>query len=325
MAAVNDKIKAADYNAIYNKISPVLGVGSADTGWGQTVQSAAVTTSDSVTVNEYAALRYDVINAYTHLFNTVPSPAVSTQTIGAKIKYNLTDAPINYWNNLANTIVANKKNLAVAGQRRTVNHGTVNLTTTWDTELNCIITVGFTTAEAARFFFNSGGSFQFQSARTGGSGTNQNASWTTLLSTAGTRIFGGNTPGTGVSPLDGGNWFRMTQVRNQWSQVIASSPYALNEWRLWARALDVNDNSSGTSTVMEFYCQWVDNHIGLGGPAAAGDPSLGAGTYGPDAVDGTMSLTVQTVEPTGTLVPASAGNFNIETPTVTIGAINKVA
>lgn len=324
MAAVNDKIKVADYNAIYDKIAPVLGTGSADTGWGQTVQSNSVSVSNSVTVQEYAALRYDIINAYTHLFNTTPS-AVNTQTIGAKIKYNLTDAPINYWNTIANTIVANKKNLAVAGQRRTINHGTVNFTGNWNQELNCAITIGFTSAEQARHFFNSGGSIQFQSSRTGGAASNQNTSWTTLLSTAGTRIFGGNTPGTGVSPLDGFNWFRMTQTRQEWDTSIASSPYALNEWRLWSRALDVNDNSSGTSTVMEIYVEWIDNHVGLGGPAAEGDPSLGAGTFGPDAVDGTISLTVQTVEPTGTLVPASAGNFNIETPTVTIGAINKVA
>ena len=72
--AVNDIIYTADYNNIRNKVVPILGLSSGGTsGYGQTVQSVAVTESSKVTINEWANLRYDIINAYTHQNGSIPS------------------------------------------------------------------------------------------------------------------------------------------------------------------------------------------------------------------------------------------------------------
>lgn len=324
MAGVNTKILASDYNAIQADIEQILGTGSGQYGYGQTVFSSQVTTSDVVTVNEYAALRYDIINAYKHLFNATP-PNVDAKILGETIRYSNTDEPINYWANVTNSIETNRRNLAVAGQRSTTNHGTETFTGTWGAnstpQLYCNVTVEFLTSENARFFFNSGGSINFTSSRTGGSTTAQNTSWTSLLSTAGTRTFGGNTPGTGVNPNDGTNWFRMSNTPQEWSSVVASSPYALNEWNILANTGDgVSDNSSGSSRIINFDIYWLDNHVALGGPSATGSP-VQPGGFGPDAVDGTISLTVQTIEAAGVLDPVGSGNFEVETPTVTIGTI----
>ena len=331
MASVNAKIKKADYNAIQSDISNVLGTGAGQYGYGQPVLSSQVTESDVVTVNEYSALRYDIINAYTHLNNGPPSN-VDEQALGKSIRYSATDEPIDYWQSVATGIVTNARNLAVAGQRITVNHGTVTedwpgpYGTNWSDALYATVIVTWTSAENARHFFNAGGSIDITSSRAGGSSNNQNTSWTSLLSTAGTRRFGGNTPGTGVNPNDGSNYFRLSAARQNWSTVTASSPYALNTWEIDAKTLDVpvvTDNSAGVSRRIEFYVKWIDDHVALGGePDQPAGRKVGAGTFGPDVVDGTMSLTVITTEPSGVLQPSpGAGNFEVESPSVSIGAI----
>ena len=331
MAGVNQKIDKDDFNAIQADIEQILGIGSANYGYGQSVLSNQVTVSDTVTINEYAALRYDIINAYTHLNNSAPSN-VDDQQLGSTIKYNLVDAPINYWVSVVNSIEGNRLAPAVIGQRRTVNEGTVAETwpgplgTEWTDSLYAIVTVEFTNSEQARFFFNAGGSIDFTSSRTGGSTTQQNTTWSTMLSTAGTRSFGGNFPGTGLEPNDGTNYFRLSNVRQIWSTVTASSPYALNDWTINSRTIDspaVTDNSAGASKKIEFYILWNDDHEALGGPSATGSP-VQPGGFGPDAVDGTLSYTVVTTVPTGVLEPSGAGNFTIEAPTVTLGAITIV-
>lgn len=328
MAGVNQKIDKDDFNAIQEDIERILGIGSGNFGYGQSVLSSPVTVSDTVTINEYAALRYDIINAYRHLNNSAPAD-VDDQQLGSTIKYNLVDAPINYWASVVNSIELNRLAPAVVGQRRTVNHGTVQETwpgpygSEWTDALYATITVEFTNSEQARYFFNSGGSIDITSSRTGGSSTTQNTSWASLLSTAGTRSFGGNFPGTGVNPNNGSNYFRMSNIRQTWSSVTASSPYALNSWKIDSRTIDspaVNDNSAGLSKKFEFYVQWIDDHEPLGGPTATGTP-VRPGGFGPDAVDGTISLTVISTIASGTLEPVGAGNFTIQTPTVTIGAI----
>ena len=330
MAGINQIINKADYNSIQEVVERVLGTGSGISGYGQTVLSSPVTESDAVTVNEYAALRYDIINAYKHIFNSLPAD-VDAQTIGGKVRYDASPpnaAPVNYWISVANSIDAVKQTLAVAGQRVSINHGTQTFTSAWGSsgtpQLTSQVTVEWATSEQARHFFNAGGSLQFTSSRTGGSTNAQNTSWTNLLSSAGTRIFSGTTPGTGVTPADGSNWYRTSNVGQNWSSVTASSPYALNEWNITVQTNDspaVTSNSTGTSRKLIFFVTWNDNHFPLGGPASEGTPIQGSLGFGPDTVDGIMSLTVQTVKASGVLEPTGSGNFEVTTPTVTVGTI----
>jgi hypothetical protein len=70
---VNAKITQADYNSIRNKLDSVIGTGSASFGWGQTVVSSAVNESTPVAINEWGRLRFDIINAHTHIFGTTPT------------------------------------------------------------------------------------------------------------------------------------------------------------------------------------------------------------------------------------------------------------
>jgi hypothetical protein len=320
---VNDKILVTDYNNIRNKVVGVLGTGSGSSGYGQVVSSSAVSLSSRVTVNEYAALRNDIINAYRHIFGSTPSIVLPTE--GNLVRYDATGStpesatqPVVQYDRFADQLVANRFTVD-SSQVITESKGS-NSRSTWDggfwnNRLSCTITVTFTSANNARFFFNSGGQIRFVSSRTGGTTTRQqNISWSNLLNSAGTRSFGAQIPTTGFSPMNGQNFYRLTNAYQVWYTVTASSPYADNVYRIQARSNVVN-NSSGTATQIEFLVEWIDGYVDPGPPSLK--PSFPPG----DEVDGTITISISTLEAFGVLVPVTAGNFSVESPTVSIGAI----
>jgi hypothetical protein len=187
------------------------------------------------------------------------------------------------------------------------------------------VTVSFSSANNARAFFNSGGELRFTSSRSGGTasptntanvGWRQNESWTNFLATV-NPVFGGNKPGTGVDPNNGANFYRLSSTFGQFYSATASSPYGANSFRVSARTPSVADNSTGTASSIEFYFEWIDAYTN---PVPGG--GLPASSFPPgDGVDGTISLSCTTLEATGVLVPAGTGNFTVQSPSVTIGAI----
>ena len=325
---VNDKIREIEYNDIRAKVVGILGTGSGNSGYGQVLSSADVSVSSRVTVNEYALLRNDIVNAYKHIFGT--NPTLATPVEGNTVRYNTTftpsttDSPITQYDTWANQIVANR--FTVAGsQLITASKGSQsrNFTSPWTTRLECTITVNFTTANQARFFFNSGGEIRFGSSRSGGSanpspGFIQNNAWTNLLSGANAR-FGGNFPSTGTTPADGQNYYRLNNSAfssiSPFYSISASSPYTLNVWRVKARATDTANNSTGTCKQIEFLAEWIDGYT---------DPTAGQPGNPPpgDQVDGLITVNVSTQEAFGTLIPVSAGNFTVESPVVSYSAIS---
>lgn len=80
--AVGDKIAATDYNTIQGKIALVLGPGSGDYGYGQTVLSTSVSTSARISMNQWSNLRSDLLRARQH-------------QIGGDLSSLLTDPAIN--------------------------------------------------------------------------------------------------------------------------------------------------------------------------------------------------------------------------------------
>lgn len=312
MPAVNDKIFKADYNNIRDKVVSVLGSSSSGNfGYGQTVQSSAVSESVKVGVNDWAKLRYDLINAWTHINGSAPS--LVTVTEGGTIRYDLTTAPVDQFNTFADSIISNRLTIPPSGQRITVNKGLTSTTwpgiygSSWATLAQCTITIDFSTSAAARHFFNSGGYITISTSQSSGSGTQQNTAWRNLLAAAGGRSFGGNIPNSGTSPQDGQNFFRCTSTFQNWYSANASTPYGSNSLVLQARTPLVTNNATGSANVLEIKVLFQDNHVGNSG--------------GPDFVDGTFSIAVETLEAFGVMQPITAGNFTVESPRVTIPAI----
>jgi hypothetical protein len=167
-----------------------------------------------------------------------------------------------------------------------------------------VVSATWPSSQAARQFFNSGGEIRISSTRTGGASSSQNSSWTSLLATTGARAFGGDKPGKGIDPNDGQNFYILRSSFDTWYEASASNPYSSNTYRISARSPGVNDNSNGAALSVEFLLEWIDSYTAGGGAA--------------DQVDGTIGISVSSLDAIGSLVPSGTGNFTVTPPTITV-------
>lgn len=254
------------------------------------------------------------------------SQTLSARTLTAA---SATEYPMSQYDTFANTIVNNRFTVHTS-QASTYSWPAVSRAWTppasWSQYLYTVVTATWPTAEAARKFFNSGGLIRFSSSRSGNQTPPQNKSWTDLLAGMGTLVYGGNTPGAGVSTMDGKNYFRCT---DQWQLALivsASTPYTANNFQVYARTPNVVNNSSGTARTIEFLVYWVDGYVdrvpqtvpqtGYTPPASQFPPY--------DNVDGTFTLNVSHLYAVGTLDPVGTPAFMIEQPTISITGITGV-
>jgi hypothetical protein len=299
--AIGDYISATDYNSIRTKIQNVMATGAGTFGYGQTTFSSLVSAGNSVTKNQWDALRYDIYNAILH--QTGSAPSITTVAVGDVIRYGASHPNFQY-NTLADQATTNRFNLGT-GQFVTEAIDTKSFTSSWYQSVSSTTSITFATAEQARFFFNAGGKFRFASSRTGGNGEAQNTSWSNLLSSAGTQIFSGTPSGV--------NFFSLTSSYQTFAELSGSVAYSNNKWRLEA-SCNVANNSLGTANIINFRITWLDAYTDSG---AGEDPNPPPG----DLVDGTLTLTVDQVRPSGFLQPS--GTFTSIGPSSSVvGAIS---
>jgi len=290
--AIGDFISATDYNTIRTKIFNVMATGAGNSGYGQTTFSSLVAEGNSVTKTQWDALRYDIYNALLH--QTGSAAALTTVAVGDVVRYGASQPNFQY-NTFADTATTNRFDLGT-GQFVTEVIDSKTYSSSWLNSLTATATVTFSTAEQARFFFNAGGKIRFASARTGGNGEAQNTSWSNLLSGAGTQAFAGG--------LSGINFFSLTNSYQTFYTTTGSAAYSANQWRLEALC-NVSNNTTGTANSITFRVTWTDNYTDSG---AGGSPNPPPG----DLVDGTLTLTVDQVRPSGFLQPS--GSFTIVAP-----------
>jgi hypothetical protein len=306
-ASVNNRISVADYNAIRNIAASVMGVGSASRGYGQPLNSIAKSENQLVSQTDWDNVRFDLLNARIHQNGSGALTEFNeNQTISA--------AGINLYESLRTTI-DNDRFLVADGQFLTVNPvATVSRVysgTVWKNEISTILTVTFTDANRARYFFNSGGTIGIESARIDGSRPDsQNIAWRNLIrDNGGLREFGGNSPAR--------NFYNLTSAFQEYYSASSSSPYGSNRYVLEA-ACNVANNSSGTANIVYLRVRFIDGYRDP--DALAGQPEL----LNPpnDGVDGTFTVTAREkrAEAIGGLFPNS-GNFIIQRPTYSIAAI----
>lgn len=277
--AIGDFISATDYNTIRTKIQNVMAIGAGNFGYGQTTFSSLISAGNSVTKNQWDALRYDIYNAILH--QTGSAPSLTTVSVGDVIRYGASQPNFQY-DTIADQATANRFNLGT-GQFVTEAINTTSFSSSWYQSVSSTTSITFATAEQARFFFNAGGKIRFASSRTGGNGEAQNASWSNLLSTAGAQAFAGS--------LAGVNFFSLTSSYQTFAEVSGSSAYSNNKWRLEA-SCNVSSNTLGTANIVNFRITWLDGYADTAGPPPG------------DLVDGTLTLTVDQVRPAGFLQPS---------------------
>ena len=315
---IGDLISATDYNNIRTKIFNIMGVGSTDSGYGQTTNAAiAVNQGQSVTKTQWDNLRFDIYNAILH--QTGSAPSITIVNDGDVIRYGASHPNFQY-NTLADQAITNKFNLGT-GQFVTEAVGSTVRNTSWSIAVQSAVQINFTDNNAVRYFFNSGGRIRFSSSRTGGAGTLQDQRWSSLLSGAGQPYFAATST---LYPASSGNatynnigyWQLNTSDQQVWS-FQASSPYTANTWSLTARLAGGN-TSTATSIILTV--RWTDSYI---------DPDVIYGSPSPtapaDVVTGDLTLTVDQVRARGALAPGFVANsFNIAGPILTGGSASTV-
>jgi len=313
-----DIILAKDYNDIRTKVVNILGKtsdgSSGSSGYGQTVLSSPVNLEAKVTKQQWDLLRFDLYNVLFHQNGTAPS--IVQPAVESVITYGVSQ-PNNRYDILVNTAITNRFNVGPGQFQETFEVAKTTRTTAWNTSISSTLTAEFTSADAARYFFNSGGQIKVRCSRSGGAGTQQNSSWTTILNFAGTRSFGAQIPNTGFTPMDGTNFYRLTNTFQRFYTTTGSSPYASNRYSLDARC-DVANNSGGTARFVYIRIVLDDPYV----DPPVGIPPASTADVGPeDVVDGTLTAIVDEVRATGILQPApSTGNFTITSPTYSISA-----
>jgi hypothetical protein len=149
-------VQAADYNALTggpssttaNTLNVTWATGTGNAGYGQPSEGN-VAIGDSVTAGKWANLVNKTSNSATHQGSTISS--VSAPVAGGTVTY-VSAIPTNL-----STIYSNRLNAQTVGST-TANTATRG--TTWNTALTFTHTATFANADAARYFFNAGGSLK---------------------------------------------------------------------------------------------------------------------------------------------------------------------
>jgi hypothetical protein len=306
-------IEAADYNDIRNKVIRVLGTGDGNFGYGQAARlnSAAVATGASVTAAQWQNLRWDIFNALTHQNGSAPT-IVSVST-GDTIRYGDTN-PNNAYNTFANTITDNRFNIG-SGRSDAPGLGSKSENFSWISQAYIDITYTFSNADAARFFFNSGGELRITSTFVKGPNTQQNRAWESLLRDAAVQSFGGNAPDAGLGTINGRNFYRLDSTFRTYYTRTDSFPYGSNTYRLQAKCnLTSGNNSTGTANIVTIRALFTDGYTDPGNSPGDNPNTI-------DQVSGIMTVSTSLLLPVGTMqTPPTVSNFTIVGPTSNIAS-----
>lgn len=289
-------ITAVDYNTLRNIAVKLLGTGIGTFGYGQSVQSSSVTQGNTILASQWDDLRNDILSIKIHQDGVTPT--IRDIAVGEVIDDTSADPKIQYAN-LLDLAESNKFQLASEQSQFSV-ISTKTFSSAWSSTAELTLSTSFNNASEARYFFNSGGNIQITTTRSGGSATNQNASWTSTLDTVGTQSFGADTnPNV--------NFYTLTNNYQVFVEEISSVPYTSNLYKIEAKC-DVANNSTGTATQVDLRITLTDAYTDPGSPAPG------------DSVDGTLEISIVEQKAAGNLQPS--GSFSITSPSYTVSNIS---
>jgi len=281
-----DTITAADFNNLQSRIAQVLGVGSGDFGYGQSVSSSQVTSltdpdipnGDSVLASQFNELRTDLGKAYKHQEGSdIP---INSFTAGDIIGADESGTDLNF-DQSGNYIFENQdtskglNDLLIIMTDLEANRFVIHpsqedvqvrdsdqRTSSWNGTITSQFIVSFSDENARRHFFNSGGDIRFEgtvdlSTSTGGS-LARDEGWNDLLENPGTIRFDYNSTTltgstTGVSFPAGvvGNDSLTATFQEIFRKDANGGTYGDSYWKIDAR--------EDSSTVLRFRITLVDD------------------------------------------------------------------
>lgn len=279
--AVNELITVARYNQMQSKVALVLGNGNGQYGYGQSLDSSQVSTTDTVNATHMQNLKVDLTNAKVHQDGSAPTltDVAATQDI--------TDAVYSDYETVA-TSVLNNANDVVEAQTSTESKLSTQRTQSWGggDQVNSVehhFTVTFNTADHRRHFFNAGGEIRFSASLTGGTGAKY-TNWNAMLTALGTLKFSSlNMTGDSGTSSGIGN-FELTSSWQTLYVKTGSGVYSDNDYTVKGKA--VNEN-------IYFQVEFNDDATGSGG---------GGFEEVDEPVTGTLTSTITQRRATGSYV-----------------------
>lgn len=301
-------IEATDYNGFVStssaNVNGVWSTGSGDSGWGESAVSTVSATS-TITATEWATL----VNRLTTMANQT-NTTITSRT--APVAGNTISILANL-NTDITSITTNRGNAVAVGTQYTAWTGTSGKTGT-TTGVNSTIvfthTITFSSANAARYFWNAGGIVRWQCGKSS-TGELGDAEWNDLAQTQSGTIFitgrvnsqtaniagnlytgttrsGGNATPNTLATTTG--WYQLTTSNTVLYKVFAdSSPYTSNYIQLEAK-------TGNTGTTLDLTTTWFN---------AEGD-QLSGGTAPSGSTFGTAPATLVTYFPPSTTYLTSA-------------------
>ena len=307
-------IQPSDYNNIRDKIVNVMGTGA--DGYGQALVSVTATSANVISATLWNGLRTDMLKARQHQTGVDESANLPILTRTTTITTAIRDT----FNAYADVIVANKR--VCADNQGTVENiiTTTAYTSPWNTVLYHRITVTFTSANQAKYFFNAGGQIRLRASRTGVAANSKDTEWTNIL---GDVADGGSNKGMGTIYM---NWTQtdtvtdtagvgragagtgigfydlLTSNPGQQLYIVTSDPstgYGVNDYNISAR-IDAAPGSTGR--ILTFVVQFRDD--------------IGGGVD--ESVTGSLKSFAQVFRPSGSNVSVTGPTGSQEGPGLTV-------
>lgn len=293
-------ITAARYNDLQSKVANIVGNGSGEFGYGQTLNSAQVAADTLIDSAHMADLYTDLINARVHQVGSLPN-SVATISAGNVIEEDSADTGtgrgVLQYETLANTIETDKALIYTGDTSQstiTVAKTSSTRTNSWNGTVDHTATVTFASADARRHFFNAGGEIRISADLDPGSSNGKNNDWNNLLSQMGTVLFKQNSTASNGSAPGAGSAIGQRQLTSSLQKIFqkdGSGVYSANDYNIYAREL--------STTVIQFRIQFRDDDTG------------GAGSIDPqdESVTGTLESNVGHRLPTGSYVSLTSPTY----------------
>ena len=269
-----DNITAAQYNGLQSRIQQVLGTGSGDFGYGNSVSSAQGAAADVVSAAQMDNLRTDMGKCWTHqtgdnipLANIATGNIIGADASGTGVTFDnsnnytidgsIANGGFNDYLSKMTELETNRFQID-DGEQTTADIVGHTTTDSWNGTINCIFQVSFGSAANRRYFFNSGGELRLSVAGANGTGS-KDSDWDTILSNPGQIQFGYNYTtisgsNNGVTLTSIGNDAITSTYQEVFKKVGTAAVYAENYWKVEVRTV-------GTSQ-FEFRVTLVDDDAG---------------------------------------------------------------
>lgn len=254
MPVSGDKITAPSYNSIRNTFINYLTNGTGDIGYGQTANSVAVSQAQKITQTQWANLALDIQRMAIHQGTSVTLPTITSTT-------KITANAANQLQTAATTVtsLANRYKLAEYSDEALTSS---TRSTAWKTTIQHNFNITFPSADAARYFFNTGSTIRIKPTFTKSGVTPINDDWESLINNLGTVVFGHtSTSATGTAPGNGsliGFYDLTTSAQPIYFKTGIATAYISNDYTIRAYR-------NAASTIIYFECSFNDDKVGGGG------------------------------------------------------------